>query len=242
MSGHSKWSQIKHKKALTDAKKGKIFSQLAQQITIASRQKGGDPETNSSLRMIVDKARSLNMPLDNIERAIKRGTGEIAGADIEEFLLEAYGPGGSALIIEGATDNKNRTVSEIKFLLNEGGGKLADPGSVLWLFEKGGLLSVKKQPGQSAEGLELAAIDSGAQDLKWLDEENLEIYTRPGDLTIIEKNLREKNIPITDSSLEWRPKSEIAIDDQQTKDRLEKLLEELDNNNNVNEIYSNVKY
>ena len=239
MSGHNKWSQIKHKKALTDAKKGKMFSQMARLITIAARAKGGDPEANPTLRAMIDKARSLNMPLDNIARAIAKGIGEIEGAKIEEIILEAYGPGGSALLIEGITDNRNRSVAEIKYLLSEHNSKLASPGSVLWLFERQGLI-IAKGSLSNKENLELAAIDSGAQDLKWLDEDSLEIYTKPDELEKVKKSLEEKKIKIEESSLIWTPKNETQINNPKDKERLEKLFEALDENEDVNEIYSNV--
>ncbi len=239
MSGHSKWSQIKHKKALTDAKKGKVFSKLARQITIAARDKGGDPETNPVLRMTVEMARSFNMPSENVERAIKRGTGEIEGVKFEEFALEAYGPAGSALIIEGVSDNKNRSVSEIKYLLSQYGGKLANPGSVLWLFEKKGVIIVQPTNKNKDES-ELAAIDAGAQDLKWVDKTNLEIYTKPEDLEKTKKALEKKGALINQTSLEWLPKNEIAFDDQKSKEQFGKLFEALDENDDVSELYSNV--
>lgn len=242
MSGHSKWSQIKHKKALTDAKRGKIFSKLARLITVAAREKGGNPETNPQLRLVVEKARSFNLPQDNIERAIKRGTDEIAGAKIEELVLEAYGPGGLALLIEGASDNKNRALGEIKNILAQHEGKLAQPGSVRWLFERRGAIRVQKsQNTQSKEEAELAAIDAGAEDLKWLDKENLEIYTKPEDLEKIKRALSEKNITLAESSLGWVAKNEIALSDPKTREQLEKLFEALDENEEVNEIYSNFK-
>lgn len=241
MSGHSKWSQIKHKKALTDAKKGKLFSKIARGITLATRAKGGDPQTNPGLRMIVDKARSFNMPQENIERAIKKGTGELEGQKFEEFTLEAFGPGNVAMVIEGATDNKNRTVSEIKFLLTQHGGKLAGPGSVMWLFEHCGALNAKKDSGQSKEDLELAAIEAGAQDYQWLDEENLEIYTETDELEKIRKILAEQKIEISSSALEWKPKDEMILENEKTKEQIEKLFETLEENDDVNEIYSNYR-
>jgi len=241
MSGHSKWSQIKHKKALTDAKKGKVFSKIARQITVAARQKGGDPATNPALRMMIEKARSFNMPQENIERAIKKGTGELAGQKFEEFALEAFGPGNAALIIEGTTDNKNRTVSEIKFLLGQHAGKLANIGSVLWLFERCGTLNVKKEVLQTKEDLELAAIDAGAQDFKWPDQDYLEIYTEPEELEKVKRALEEKKIIVDASSLDWKPKNEITVGDQKTKQQLEELLEALSENEDVNEIYSNYR-
>ncbi len=240
MSGHSKWSQIKHKKALTDAKKGKLFSKFARQIMLAARSKGSDPETNPTLRMIIDKAHSFNMPQDNVERAIKKGAGELEGQKFEEFTLEAFGPGNVALIIEGTTDNKNRTVSEIKFLLGQHGGKFASVGSILWLFERYGIINIKRAS-QAKENMELMAIDAGAQDIKWLDEENLEIYTKPEELEKAKKSLEEKNIIIDSASLGWKPKNEITVDEQKSKEQLEELLEILDENDDVNEIYSNLK-
>lgn len=240
MSGHSKWSQIKHKKALTDAKKGKLFSKIARQITIAARQKGGEPESNPGLRMLADKARSYNMPAENIDRAIKKGTGEIEDAEYEELTLEAYGPGGSALIIEGSTDNRNRTISEIKHLLSENNGKLATSGSVIWLFDRCGIINVKKQTDRTKDDLELSVIDSGAQDLKWLDQENLEVYTAAEELEAVKKKLEENGLTSQETSLGWRPKNEISIEDQRAKEQLEKLFEMLDENDDVSEIYSNV--
>ncbi len=239
MSGHNKWSQIKHKKALTDAKKGKTFSKMAKLIAIAARAKGGNPETNPALRALIDKARSLNMPTDNIERAVAKGAGELEGAQIEELLLEAYGPGGSALLIEGITDNRNRSISELKFLLGEHHGKLANPGSVLYLFERQGLIIVKISPAPKEE-LERLAIDAGARDLKWPDEETLEIYTQPDELEKVKKSLAEKKIKIEDSSLIWTPKNETQISNLKDKERLEKLFEALDEHGDVNEVYSNM--
>jgi YebC/PmpR family DNA-binding regulatory protein len=239
MSGHSKWSQIKHKKALTDAKKAKVFSKLTRQITVAARAKGGDAETNPNLRMFVEKAHFFNMPQENIERAIKKGTGELEGVKFEEFILEAFGPDGTALIIEGTTDNKNRTVSEIKFLLSESGGKIATPGSVVWLFERCGALNITKGSRQK-DVLELEAIEAGAQDLAWLDEENLEIYTNPGDLENARKKLERQGITINEASLDWRAKDKILLEDAKDKDHLQKLFEALDENDDINEIYSNV--
>lgn len=242
MSGHSKWSQIKYKKALTDAKKGKIFSKMARLIAVAARAKGGDPQTNPQLRLAIEKARAFNMPSENIERAIKRGTGDIEGVKMEEFTIEAYGPSGIALIIEGITDNKNRTVSEIKYLLGQHDGKMAEQGSVSWLFEKKGALVVGLTANQlDKENLELLAIDSGAQDLKWQTDELLEIYTKLENWEAVKKQLESENIKIESASLDWVPNREIQITDPKTKERLKKLFEALEENDDVNEIYSNLK-
>lgn len=242
MSGHSKWSQIKHKKALTDAKRGKIFSKMARLIAVAARQKGGEPSINASLRMAIEKARSSNMPSENIERAIKKGTGELASVRMEEFSAEAYGPGSVALIVEGVTDNKNRTLSEIKFILGQHGGKLAEMGSVLWLFEKKGSLVVSRQTNNTQkDALELLAIDCGAQDLKWQTDELLEIFTKPEELEKTKKCLEQKGIKTETASLDLVPKNEIEITDEKAKQQLEKLLEALDENDDISEIYSNMK-
>ncbi|KKS26142.1 MAG: hypothetical protein UV36_C0003G0006 [Parcubacteria group bacterium GW2011_GWC2_42_6] len=245
MSGHSKWSQIKHKKALTDAKRGKLFSKLARQITIAAREKGGDPSANITLRMLIDKARSLNMPADNVDRAIKRGTGEIAGVRLENFLIEAYGPVGTALIIEGTTDSKNRTISEIKFLLGEHHGKMAEGGAVAWLFEHVGIINIALADNKiNQDDLELWAIEAGAQDLNWLDNENLEIYTAPEKLNEIKKTLEDGQISaswrVSEASLGWRPKNAIPPPDDKIQTQIEKLFEALDEHDDVNEIYSNI--
>lgn len=239
MSGHSKWSQIKHKKAITDVKKGKVFSKMVRLISVAARAKGKDPEANPNLRALIDKARSINMPIENIERAIAKGAGELEGSQIEEFTLEAYGPGGSALLIEGTTDNNNRSISELKFLLSEHNGKLANPGSVLWLFERYGLI-ILKAPAAKKDELELTAIDSGAQDIKWPDEETMEVYAKPEELEKIKKLLVEKGLKIDDSSLVWVPKNETSIEDQKAKEQLEKLFEALDDHEDVNEVYTNI--
>ena len=242
MSGHSKWSQIKHKKALTDAKKGKLFSKFARQITIAAKQKGGDPEKNTTLRMFMEKARVFNMPQENIERAIRRGAGEIEGAKFDEFLIEAYGPGGIALMIEGAADNKNRAISEIKFILSEHRGKLAEGGAVAWLFERRGIINIALSENKiSKDDIEMQAIESGAEDFKWLDNENLEIYTKPAELDKIKHFLEAQNVKINEASLGWQPKNEIAASDEKTNQQAQKLFEALDENDDVNEIYSNLK-
>jgi len=242
MSGHSKWSQIKHKKALTDAKKGKLFSKLSNLISVVARQKGGDPDTNPQLRLTIEKARSFNMPNENIERAIKKGLGELEGVKMEELTIEAYGPGGTALIIEALTDNKNRTVSEIKYSLGQHGGKMAEAGSVSWLFEhKGAIVINSNSTDLDRENLELLAIDCGAQDLKWQTQELLEIYTKIEDLEKVKRGLEAKNIIPESASLDWIPKNEIKIEDSKTKKSLEKLLEALDEYQDVQEIYSNSK-
>ncbi|GAH56951.1 unnamed protein product [marine sediment metagenome] len=191
MSGHSHAKTILHKKQITDAKRGKIFSKLAREISVAAREKGGDPEINSKLRLVIEKARQWNLPKDNIERAIKRGTGELAGEKLKSVLFEAYGPGGIAIIIEGITDNKNRTLGEIKQIFTQNNGKLAGSGSVKWMFERKGCLEVQTEKGgykdKKKEDLELLVIEAGAEDIYWHND-LLDVYTKPEELEKVKKN------------------------------------------------------
>lgn len=242
MSGHSKWSQIKHKKALTDAKKGKIFSKLAKVISLIAKN-DGNIETNPSLRMAVEKAKSVNMPAENIERAIKKGSGEIEGAKMEEVIYEVYGPGGSALILEGITDNKNRTIAEIKHILTRCNGKLAETGSVNWLFNKKGVLEIQmsENKNKTKDDLELIIIESGADDFEWLQDDTLIIYTSTDKLEETKKYLENRQIKINSSALDLIPKNPINIDDPKIKEQFNKLFEALDEHDDINEIYSNLK-
>ena len=245
MSGHSHFSSIKHKKAITDEKRGKIFSKISKMISVAAKQGGGDPEANSKLRLAVEQAKQANMPKDNIERAIKKGTGELEGEKLEQVVFEAYGPGKTAIIIEGITDNKNRTLSEIKQILNQNKGKLADEGSVKWLFERKGSIIINPVRSKTSNGvnkenkeeLELIAIEAGAEDINEHDE-FLEIHTKPEDLEKVKKNLEEKGINTESVSLDWVAKESI---ENKEKEACEKLFESLDNNDAVQNIYSNLK-
>ncbi|HEB01373.1 MAG TPA: YebC/PmpR family DNA-binding transcriptional regulator [Candidatus Portnoybacteria bacterium] len=235
MSGHSKWSKIKHKKAITDVKKGKIFSKIARMISVTAREKGGDPETNSNLRLAIEKAKSVNMPRENIERAVRRGAGE-GEEKLEEVTYEAYGPGGIALIIEGITDNKNRAVSEIKHILSKHNGKLAETGSVQWSFERKGVITIENKKG---EEIELKLIEAGAEDIK-LKDGFLEIYTKVEELEKVKNNLAKEGLTVESVSLDWLPKNPATIENPKDKEQLEKLFEALDENDDINEIYSNL--
>lgn len=241
MSGHSHFSSIKHKKAITDAKRGKIFSKLARMISVAAREKGGDIETNPTLRMAVEQAKAANMPQDNVERAIKKGTGELTGEQLESVTFEAYGPGGTAIIIEGITDNRNRTLGEIKQILNLHKGKLAGGGSVRWIFERKGVLILDpaSQETETKESLELILIEAGAEDIKEKDEV-LEVYTKPEELEKVRAALEEKGLKTESASLDWVPKEEISLSEQEKAAAL-KLFEALDESDAVQEIYSNIK-
>ncbi|HOZ16450.1 MAG TPA: YebC/PmpR family DNA-binding transcriptional regulator [Candidatus Portnoybacteria bacterium] len=239
MSGHNKWANIKVRKGAMDKKRGKIFSKMAKFIEISAR-KGGDPVTNPSLRMAIDKARSYNMPNDNIQRAIKKGTGENKdGAQLEEVIYEAYGPEGSQLILEIITDNKNRTISEVRHILDTHDGRLAENGSVKWNFNQMGVIRIDKNKiFKPIEELELSLIDVGAEDIK-ITEGILEIKTLPENLEKTKETIKKENVEIEESGLEWIAKNEVNVSEKE-KDKIEKLFEALDENDDVNEIYSNV--
>lgn len=241
MARHSHWAKIKGKKSLLDAKKGQIFSKLAREIEIAARN-GGNPDFNPKLRVAIEKAKEAKMPMENIERAIKRGTGELAGEKIEEVLYEAYAPGGVAILIEGITDNKNRTLNEIKNILQRFGGKLVSEGSVKWMFERKGLIIIdlqKQDKIKNKEELEFLIIESGAEDFFW--KENLiYVYTKLENLDEIRKKLELTGVKIDSFSLDWVSKETIEIDEK-TKKECERLFEALSENEAVQEIYSNLK-
>ncbi|MCD6429140.1 YebC/PmpR family DNA-binding transcriptional regulator [bacterium] len=239
MAGHSHWHGIRHKKELEDKKRSQIFSKLARQISVAARD-GDDPETNPKLRMAIEKAKEFRMPNENIERAIKRGAGKVEGENLEEFVYEAIGPGKIAIIIEGITDNKNRALHEIKSILSKNGGKLAQEGSIRWMFERYGSIVIDMAENRKTkEELELLAIEAGAEDLRWRDSK-LEIYTKPDNLEQVKKFLQEKEIKIESASLDWVPKEEIEVSEKE-KEAIQRLFEALDENDAVQEIYSNLK-
>ncbi|HJN62355.1 MAG TPA: YebC/PmpR family DNA-binding transcriptional regulator [Candidatus Parcubacteria bacterium] len=243
MSGHSHAKKIFGKKQITDAKRGKIFSKFSRQISVAAKEKGGDLETNSGLRMVIERAKSFNMPKENIEKAIKKGTGELEDVKLENVIFEAYGPGKTAIIIEGITDNKNRALGEIKKALSQFDGKLAGEGSVRWMFERKGVIIVnpksEAQNPKSKEELELMAIEAGAQDINW-HEDVLDVYTKPEELEKVKNDLKNKGLAIESTSLDWVAKDQVEISDKE-KGSLEKLFESLDENEAVQEIYSNLK-
>ena len=243
MSGHSHAKTIKHQKELTDQKRGQIFSKMARVISVVVKEGGANPETNSKLRLAIEMAKESNMPRENVDRAIKRGTGELSGERLEEVIFEAYGPGGIAIIIEGITDNKNRTLGEIKQILNQYNGKLVGEGSVKWLFERKGCIILDKnsqtEEFQNKEKLELLAIEHGAQDLYW-HENALDIYTDIESLDGVKKGLENKGVKIESTSLDWVPKEMIGLDEKQ-KEACQRLFDILDENDAVQGVYSNLK-
>lgn len=242
MSGHSKWAKTHRQKSAQDAKRGAIFTKLANLITMAAKEGGGDAENNFKLRLAVDKARSTNMPKDNIERAIKRGTGEAGGGNFEEVLYEIIGPAKSGFIVEAITDNKNRTVSAIKAILNKNNGSLGGPNSVLWLFKKTGavVIDLKNYSRQSADldELELLLIDAGAEEVE-KNEDNWTIYTVPENLQKVINNLKAKRLTIIESSLSYQPKEELKIADQETQAKIANLYQLLSDLDDVSNIYTN---
>lgn len=234
MSGHSHWSTIKFKKGVEDAKRSKIFSKLAKEITVAAREHGADLDFNPRLRMVVDKAKLANMPSDNIDKAIKKGTGELKGGNLEEFLLEAYGPEGVAILIEGITDNMNRTINELKQIISKNGGKVVESGAIRWMFEKKGLIYVKKGE-RNDEEMELDLISAGADDISILEDMFI-VETKVEELDNVKKNIESMDYKIENASLSWIPNERINAD----KDKNYKLFEALDESEDVKEFYYNL--
>ena len=242
MSGHSHAKKIRHQKEITDQKKGQMFSKIARLISVAAKEGGPNPETNSKLKVAIEEAKKFNLPKDNIERAIKQATGGGEEANLEEVLFEAYGPSEIAIIIEGITDNKNRTLGEVKQVLNQNQGKLVGEGSVKWMFERKGCITLRitnQYKSTNKEKLEMLAIEVGAKDIYW-HEDILDIYTKTEDLEKIKRALEEKGIKIESASLDWVPKEEVSLDEK-TKEACQKLFEALDELDSVQEIYGNLR-
>ncbi len=239
MSGHSKWHSIKHKKAAVDAKRGKIFTKLIREITVSAKLGGGDLEANPRLRLVVQKAKEANMPSDNIDRAIKKGTGELEGVTYEEITYEGYGPEGVAFIMDALTDNKNRTVAEIRKLLSKHGGNLGESGSVAWMFEKKGLIMAN--PGQLTEdALMEIVMDVGASDME-LEDNMATIYTEIEDFEEIKKKLQEKNITIESSELSRIPKNTLKVSDEKAQ-KIINLMELLEDHDDIQNLATNLDF
>ena len=234
MSGHSKWSTIKHKKAAADAKRGKIFTRLAKEITVAAREGGGDESMNVRLRLAVDKAKAANMPKDNIERAIKRGTGELEGGELVEYVYEAYGPHGIGIVVETVTDNKNRAVAELRHILIKYGGAMAEAGSVLWQFTRKGYIGLNGD--HDEDELFLIAADAGAEDIRF-DEDTAEIFTDLDLLQTVRSSLEDNGFKLDDVSVIYDPNNPIELDDQQAVQIL-KLVEYLEELEDVQNVYT----
>ncbi len=237
MSGHSKWSTIKHKKAATDAKRGKIFTKLIKEITVAARLGGGDPSANPRLRVAIDAAKSQNMPKSNIERAIKKGTGELEGVAYEEITYEGYGPGGVAVMVETITDNRQRTVAEVRHLLSKRGGNMGEPGSVAWVFEKKGLVVIEKDK-VDEETLMDIALEAGADDIR--DEgTEWEVETAPEALPDVRDAITGAGIEIISAEVSMVPSNTVKLEDEKQAKQMLLLMEALEENDDVQKVYAN---
>ncbi|MCK5013039.1 MAG: YebC/PmpR family DNA-binding transcriptional regulator [Candidatus Omnitrophica bacterium] len=236
MSGHSKWASIKHKKAATDSKRGAAFTKMIREITAQAKSGGGNPETNAGLRSAMDRAKGINMPLTNIENAIKKGTGELPGVTYEEVSFDAYGPGGVALYIVGLTDNKNRTTAEIRNLLSKKNGSLAGPGATSYLFSKKGFISIQKDKVSEDELMEIA-LDAGAEDIA-TEEQYHEITSDIGSLAAIKEAIEAKNIPIETAEMTMLPSTTVKVVGADAR-ALMSLMEGLEDQEDVQNVYAN---
>ena len=236
MSGHSKWASIRHKKGAVDAKRGKIFSRLIKEITVAARLGGGDPEGNPRLRVAIQAAKAQNMPKDNIARAIKKGSGELAGTSYEEYNYEAYGPGGVALMMNCLTDNKNRTIADIKHIFERHGGNLGEPGCVSWIFEKKGLVVFEKNSVDEEKLLDLA-LEAGAEDIKE-SETQFEVLTDPADFESIKKAFDDEGLSYSLAEISMIPQNTVKLEGGDAE-RVLSLLEALEENDDISHVYAN---
>lgn len=236
MSGHNKWAKIKHKKAATDAAKGRIYTRLIKEITLAARMGGGDETGNARLRKAIQDAKAANMPASNVERAIKKGTGELEGVNYEEVAYEGYGPGGVAIIAELITDNKNRAVSEIRHIFSKHGGNLASSGAVSWKFDKKGVIAVVPE-GRGEDDILMVAIEAGAEDVKY-DPESTEILTVPSDLETVKGALEKQGLKIEKAEVSLYPKDTVKVEGKEAEQLL-KLLDAIEENEDIQKVHSN---
>jgi YebC/PmpR family DNA-binding regulatory protein len=239
MSGHSKWSTIKRKKAAIDTKRGKIFTKLIKEITIAARQGGGDVNANPRLRLAVDNAKSANMPMDNIDRAIKKALGELEGVNYLELNYEGYGPSGVAVYVECVTDNKNRTVADVRHLFSKYGGSLGENGSVSWMFERKGIISLPEQ-GKTEDDLMEIALEAGADDLQ-LEDEYFEITTSVESFETVRKALIENGLEVENASLQWIAKNTVDVQGEEAE-KVIKLIDALEDCDDVQNVYTNTEF
>ncbi len=237
MSGHSKWSTIKRKKGAEDAKRGKIFTRVAREITVAAREGGGDPSTNPALRLAIDKARAANMPKDNVERAVKRGTGELEGGRLEEIIYEGYAPHGVALLVKCLTDNRNRTLSDVRRIFNRSGGNLAEAGAVAWMFDTRGYLTVARD-NLDPDDIFMMAIDAGAEDIE-VSDDFVEVYTLPTDLHAVREGLIGAGLTVEEAELSQVPKTLMTLGEKETL-QVMNMIENLEELDDVQQVYSNL--
>lgn len=238
MSGHSKWANIKNKKEKTDNQRGKIFTKIGREIAIAVKEGGSDPMNNSKLRDVIAKAKANNMPNDNISRSIKKAAGELGSVNYEEITYEGYGPNGIALIVEVVTDNRNRTAAEIRHLFDKSGGSMGNNGCVSWMFNKRGLMVVEKDPAIDEDELMMAALEAGAEDFVPLDDV-FEIYTAVADFSAVRETLEAAGYSFLTAELSMIPQNTVEANDPELIDKLERLLERFEDNDDVQEVYHN---
>jgi len=239
MSGHSKWSSIKHQKGVTDARRGQLFTKLTREIIVATQQGGSNPEANFRLRLAVQKARDSNMPLENIDRAIKRGSGETEGASLVEMVLEGYGPGGAAILVQALSDNRNRTVQDVRNIFSRHGGSLGANGCVSWLFESEGLITIETANSDTEE-LALNAIDAGAEDVK-VENNYVEIYTKPEELEKVRGALEQRKLAVASAGLSMVPKTTVELEEKTALQTL-KLLDKLEELDEIQHVSSNADF
>jgi YebC/PmpR family DNA-binding regulatory protein len=237
MSGHSKWANIKHRKAAQDAKKGREFQKHVRAIMVAAREGGGDPATNVRLKAAIDRAKSVNLPSDSIEKAIKKGTGDIEGVRYEEVVYEGYGSGGVAVLVETLTDNRNRTASEIRHLFSKNGGSLGEAGCVSWLFERKGILFVRGE-GVDEDELLSACLESGAEDLV-KEEEGFTVMTKPSVLSDVREKLQVLGYTVEKSELDMIPKNHVKVESREDAARILRFMDALEDHDDVQNVYSN---
>ena len=238
MSGHSKWSTIKHKKGKEDARRGKVFTKLARYIMVAAKEGGGDPDYNPSLKAAIDKAKAENMPNDNIDRAIKKGTGEMGSESFEEIIYEGYGPSGVAVIVNCLTDNRNRTASDVRHAFDKFGGNLGQSGSVSFMFERKGLLAIEKTDEIDEDELTLLAIELGAEDFI-SEEDGFEVITDPSSFNAVRDGLEEAGYSFIAAEITFIPQTYTALESEEDIKNIEKMIDMLEDNDDVQEVYHN---
>lgn len=237
MAGHSKWANIKHRKGKADAVRGKLFTKIAREIIVAARQGGGDPNSNLKLKVAIEKAREANMPTDNINRAIQRGTGDLEGAIYEEMIYEGYGPNGVAVLLELTSDNRNRTAGEIRYIFSRNGGSLGETGCVAWMFDRKGLIILGENQQLDEDEVMLLALDAGAEDVE-VEEGSIEITTLPDNLEAVKKALLDSGIKLASAEITMVPQNTVNLDGEDAVKML-KLMEALEDHDDVQEVYSN---
>lgn len=240
MSGHSKWHNIQAKKGKADAKRGAIFTKIGREIAIAVRDGGANPESNGKLRDIIAKAKANNMPNDNIQRSIKKASGELGDVVYEQITYEGYAPGGVAVIVDTITDNRNRTVSDVRHCFAKNGGNLGNAGSVSFMFDEKGVLVVERTPGSDEDEMMMLALDAGAEDMK-AEEDVYEIYTAPADFSAVREALEKQGLTFLTAEVDKLPQNTVSIDDPDTLKSIQKLLEMLEDNDDVQNVYHNAE-